>query len=94
MITGIKVEFKNRPNKDGGVSTFFIENCAIAPNNSPTLKRPQILIHLPKADKTVVDGAWVNYDGHDYHVVGTTPKLMDPNTPTPWNRYCIAEKIY
>ena len=51
------------------------------------------MIHLPKADSSVVDGGFVDYEGESYHVVGTTAKQMDANTPTKWNRYAIAERI-
>lgn len=93
-MTGCDILFKNKPNDDGALSTFTITDCMVAPNGSPALRRPQITIHLPKADKRDVDGAWVKYDGGMYHVIGTTPALMNDNTPTRWNRYAIAEKIY
>lgn len=93
-MTGCDIQFKNRPNEDATLSTFTISNCLVAPNSSPTLPRPQITIHLPKSDNTEVDGAWVKYGGGMYHVIGTTPMLMDANTPTRWNRYAIAEMIY
>ncbi len=89
----LSVEFKNKPNDDGTIETFTIEGCLIANTGSPTAKRPQIQIHLPKTDTRDVDGAFVEYSGHDYHVVGTTATQMDSNTPTPWNRYAIAERI-
>lgn len=92
-MKGITVEFKNHPDGNGGLETFSISDCLIANNGSPNATRPQILIHLPKTDSHVVDGAWVNYNGFSWHVVGTTTPQMDENTPTRWNRYAIAERI-
>lgn len=89
----ISVEFKNRPTETGGLETFTVDGCLVANNGSPNATRPQILIHLPKTDTHVVDGAFVAYEGHSYHVVGTTAKQMDDNTPTKWNRYAVAERI-
>lgn len=91
-MKSISVTFKNRPTSTG-LETFVINDCMIANNGTPNSTRPQILIHLPKADSHVVDGAFVEYDGHDYHVIGTTAVQMDDNTPTRWNRYAIAERI-
>lgn len=98
-MTGMDIKFMNRPNDDGTVSTFTIEDCLIAPNGAPTVTRPQVTVHLPKSSEESVRGAWFEYDGDTFHVVGptqhgTTPQLMKPNTPTRWNRYCIAERIY
>ena len=87
-----KVKFKNRPT-DGGVETVEVSGCLVANNGSPNVSRPQILIHLPKAFKGEVDGSFVDYDGEEYHVVGTTAADMDENTPTKWDRYAIAERI-
>lgn len=92
-MKGITVEFKNRPTEDGGVETFSMEDCLIANNGSPGGSRPQITIHLPKADKRKVDGAFVEYDGYQWHIIGTTTPQMDDNTPTRWNRYAVAERI-
>lgn len=92
-MKGITVEFKNHPDGNGGLETFSISDCLIANNGSPNAIRPQILIHLPKTDSHVVDGAWVNHNGFSWHVVGTTTPQMDENTPTRWNRYAIAERI-
>ena len=91
-MIGTTVTFKNRPTEDG-LETFSIADCLIANNGTPNSPRPQILIHLPKADDHAVDGAFVSYDGFDWHVIGTTVKQMDDNTPTRWNRYAIAERI-
>lgn len=93
-MNGLKIDFKNRPNEDGTVSNISIKDCLIAQNGSPTTSRPQVLVHLPKADKSNVEGAWFDYDGSTYHVIGITAPSMADNTPTRWNRYCIAEKIY
>lgn len=92
-MKGMTVEFRNHPDGEGGVETFSIQDCLIANNGSPNSRRPQILIHLPKSDKRAVDGAWVNYEGFSWHIVGTTIPQMDENTPTRWNRYAIAERI-
>lgn len=87
------VTFKNKPMSDGSVVSFAMDGCLVANNGSPTATRPQIQIHLPKTDARDVNGAFVEYAGHDYHVVGTTAAQIDSNTPTPWNRYAIAERI-
>ncbi len=91
-MIGITVTFKNHPTPYG-FETFDIEDCLVSNNGTPNAPRPQILIHLPKEDSHVVDGSFVNYDGHDYYVTGTTAVQMDGNTPTRWNRYAIAERI-
>ena len=93
-MIGVDIEFRNRPNSDGTVSTFTVTDCLIAPNGSPTSTRKQIIIHLPKSSDERVDGAWVGHDGDMYHIIGMTPKGIIENTPSRWNRYCIAEKIY
>ena len=91
-MIGAKVTFKNHPT-EAGFETFTIDDCLIANNGSPNASRPQILIHLPKADDRVVDGSFIEYEGHEWFVVGTTVQQMDGNTPTRWNRYAIAERI-
>ena len=91
-MIGTTITFKNHPTTDG-LETFAIEDCLIANNGSPNASRPQILIHIPKASEKDVDGAFVSYEGYEWHVVGTTVAQMDGNTPTRWNRYAIAERI-
>ena len=91
-MIGASVTFKNHPTTQG-FETFTIDDCLIANNNSPNASRPQILIHIPKTDNHAVNGAFVSYEGHDWHIVGTTVAQMDGNTPTRWNRYAIAERI-
>ena len=91
-MIGTSVTFKNRPT-ESGLETFTIDDCLIANNTTPNASRPQILIHLPKTDKRAVDGAFVAFEGYDWHVIGTTTTQMDENTPTRWNRYAIAERI-
>lgn len=91
-MIGAKVTFKNHPTEDG-FETFTIDDCLIANNGSPNASRPQILIHLPKTDEHVVDGSFIEYEGYQWFVVGTTVPQMDGNTPTRWNRYAIAERI-
>lgn len=91
-MIGTTVTFKNRPTVDG-LETFSIDDCLIANNSTPNASRPQILIHLPKTDSHDVDGSFVDYEGYDWHVIGTTVAQMDGNTPTRWNRYAIAERI-
>lgn len=93
-MIGTKVYFKNKPNEDGSLSSFCIEDCLVSQNGSPAAQRPQVTVHLPKKDTHNVEGAWFEYDGSTYHVIGQTAKSMDENTPTRWNRYIIAEKIY
>lgn len=91
-MIGTTVIFKNRPTING-LETFSIDDCLIANNSTPNASRPQILIHLPKTDNHDVDGSFVDYEGYDWHVIGTTVAQMDGNTPTRWNRYAIAERI-
>lgn len=91
-MIGVSVTFKNHPTPTG-LESFTISDCLIANNGSPNASRPQILIHIPKTDNHEVDGSFVRYEGHDWHVVGTTVAQMDGNTPTRWNRYAIAERI-
>lgn len=91
-MIGMSVTFKNHPTPQG-LETFTIDDCMIANNGTPNVMRPQILIHLPKTDSHVVDGSFVSYGGHEWHVIGTTVPQMDGNTPTRWNRYAIAERI-
>ena len=87
------ITFKYHPTRTGKYETFAVEGCLVANNGSPQATRPQIQIHLPKGERREVDGAWVDYDGAEYHVIGTTVAQMDENTPTRWNRYAIAERI-
>lgn len=91
-MIGTSVTFKNRPTLNG-LETFTIDDCLVANNGSPNAVRPQILIHLPRSENRDVDNSFVSYDGHDWHVIGTTVAQMDGNTPTRWNRYAIAERI-
>lgn len=91
-MIGISVTFKNHPTVDG-LETFTIDDCLVANNGTPNASRPQILIHIPKSDEHDVDNSFVSYEGHEWHVVGTTVAQMDGNTPTRWNRYAIAERI-
>lgn len=91
-MIGASVTFKNHPTPEG-FETFTIDDCLVANNGSPNAVRPQILIHLPKTDTHDVDNSFVGYDGHEWHVIGTTVKQMDSNTPTRWDRYAIAERI-
>ena len=91
-MIGISVEFKNHPTVDG-LETFTIDDCLVANNGTPNAARPQILIHIPKTSERDVNGAFVSYEGYEWHVIGTTVAQMDGNTPTRWNRYAIAERI-
>lgn len=92
-MRGTVIEFKNRPNKDGTVSTFIIKDCLIAQSGTPTARNPEVMVHIPKSSKEVVDGAWFDYEGYSYMVIGTTIAMMDANTPTRWDRYCIAKRM-
>lgn len=87
--------FKNVPQDNGDLASFEVAGCLIAQNGSPTARRPEILIHLPKKFKGKVDGGWIDLEDHSYHITGTTVKVdsMIENKPTPWNRYAIAERI-
>ncbi len=91
-MIGVKVTFKNHPTTSG-FETFTVEDCLIANNGSPNAMRPQILIHIPKIDNHDVNNSFVDYEGYEWHVIGTTVPQMDGNTPTRWNRYAIAERI-
>lgn len=91
-MIGLTLQFKNRPT-EVGLETFTIEDCLVANNSTPNAPRPQILIHIPKSCERAVDGAFVSYEGYEWHVIGTTVAQMDGNTPTRWNRYAIAERI-
>lgn len=93
-MIGINLDFKNKPEGDGTLSNFTINDCLISQSGAPKSDKPQVLVHLPKTDARKVDGAWFEYDGYSYHVIGTTVKSIAANTPTRWNRYCIAERIY
>lgn len=93
-MIGQEIYFKNKPNDDGTLSNIKIRDCLISQNGSPAALRPQVTVHLPKKDTSNVEHAWFEYDGSTYHVIGQTAKSMDDNTPTRWNRYIIAEKIY
>lgn len=90
-MKGINLVFRNRPNEDGTVSTFTVNDCMVAPKGSPDDRRKKLTIHLPKSNSVDVDGAWINYGGDDYHVVGVSSPLIEENTPGRWNRYAIAE---
>lgn len=91
-MIGMNITFKNRPTPMG-FETFTVADCLVANNGTPNAARPQILIHIPQNEKREVDGAFVTYEGYEYHVIGTTVPQMDGNTPTRWNRYAIAERI-
>lgn len=91
-MRGMTVKFKNRPT-ERGLETVEVKDCLVANNGSPNQSRPQIIIHLPKVFEGEVDGSFVEYEGKDYHVIGTTAADMDGNTPTKWDRYAIAERI-
>lgn len=91
------IHFVNRPNEDGTLTKdIAVDGCLIAQNGTPTSRRPEILIHLPRTFTDSVEGSWVNFEGYTYHVIGTTVKAesMSANKPTPWDRYCVAERIY
>lgn len=88
----MSVTFKNHPTTSG-FESFTIDDCLVANNGTPNASRPQILIHIPKTDDHDVNNSFVDYEGYEWHVVGTTVPQMDGNTPTRWNRYAIAERI-
>ena len=90
----VDVIFKNRPNPDGTLSTFTVKGCLVAQSGSPAATRPEIIIHLPKTFTDTVKGAWVVWDGGNYHVTRLTVRGVEENVPTAWNRYAIAERIY
>lgn len=93
-MIGIDITFKNRPNEDGTLSTLTVKDCLIAQSGSPATRRPQVTVHLPKSDNSNVNGAWFDYEGSTYHVIGTTAPGIAENVPTRWNRYVVAENVY
>lgn len=93
-MIGIDINFKNRPNEDATWSNFTIKDCLIAQSGSPAVRRPQVIVHLPKTSDENIEGAWFDYEGSTYHVIGMTAPGIAENTPTRWNRYGLAEKIY
>jgi len=93
-MKGITVDFRNKPNQDGTTSNFVVKDCLIAQSGSPASRRPQVIVHLPKADPVDVTGAWFEYERITYHVIGVEAPSIQENTPTRWNRYIIAEKMY
>ena len=92
-MTGVDIEFKNQPQNDGSVKSFTVKNCLVYPSGDPAASRPRIMIHLPKADMADVIDSWVSYNNYDWHVIGMAAPTMDNNTPTPWNRFAVAERV-
>lgn len=97
-MEGVDITFKNVITKDGKLADITVKDCLVGPTGSATSLRPQIIIHLPKKFKGEVKSGWVDYGGDQYHVTnqtssGTTAPLITSNTPTRWDRYCIAEII-
>ena len=64
-MKSIPVTFKNKPMPDGTVVTFTMKGCLVANTGSPTAAKPTIQIHLPKTDNRDINGAFVEYAGHD-----------------------------
>lgn len=92
-MKGIDIKFKNRPNIDGTVSNFTINDCLIAQNGAPGSTNPQVTVHLPKNSTESVEQAWFDYEGYTYHVEGTTISGIAENVPSRWNRYCTARRF-
>ena len=63
----VDITFKNRPNEDGTLTTLTVKGCLVAQSGSPSASRPEIIIHLPKTFTDTVKGAWVTWDGGNYH---------------------------
>ena len=98
MLQGEPITFKNKPNDDGTLSTFTIDDCMIADGGamggSPSVSQGSILIHLPIKDQRDVNSSFVDYKGSTYHVISTSVGQMEENTPAAWDRFAVAEKIY
>ena len=49
-MKGIEINFMNRPNSDGTITkSIVIADCLIAQSGAPTIRKPQVTVHLPKA---------------------------------------------
>lgn len=82
--------------------TISVDNCLIAPISEPanareqqamTAGKMQVRIHLPKSFTGDISNSTVVWDKHTYQVDQQGDKLMDENTPGPWNKYFRAEVI-
>lgn len=98
-MTGIDILFRNAEQDNGTMDSYIIANCLIYDAGSAGAARPQVMIHLPKADRRSVKSAWFEYSGDTYHVIsrsksGATAPLIDKKTPTAWDRHLLAERIY
>ena len=98
-MQGEKVVFKNAIDDKGTPHNVTVDNCLIGPTRTATAPRPQIMIHPPKEFTESVAGGFVEYCDDTYHCInktslGSTAPLMPKNTPTKWNRYVIAERLY
>lgn len=93
-MKGITIAFKNIPQEDGTLVNETINDCLIAQNGAPVQVRPQVIVHLPKTSKAVVKDGWFDYMGDTYHIIGQTVPSIEANTPTRWDRYIVAQKIY
>ena len=61
-MIGIDIEFKNRPNEDGTLSSFTIKDCLVSQTSTPTAAKPEVMVHIPKTSSETVDGAWFDYN--------------------------------
>lgn len=98
-MLGETVVFKNVIDGKGTPHNVTVDNCLVSPTGTVTAPRPQIMIHLPKEFTGSVAGGFVEYCSGTYHCInktslGSTAPLMPKNTPTKWNRYVIAERLY
>ncbi len=51
-MKGIEINFRNRPNSDGTITkSIIIPDCLVAQSGSPTIRKPQVTVHLPKVSK-------------------------------------------
>lgn len=98
-MQGETVVFKNVIDDKVTPHNVTVNNCPVGPTGTATAPRPQIMIHPPKEFTESVAGGFVEYCGNTYHRInktslGPTTPLMPKNTPTKWNRYVIAERLY
>lgn len=92
-MIGVDLTFKNHPKPDGTFETFEVKDCLVGQYGSPQSSKAMIQIHLPKTFDKEVNHSWVEYQGTDWYVKGTTIRQIKENTPGRWDRYAIAEAV-
>ena len=51
-MKGIEINFMNRPNSDGTITkSIVISDSLIVQSGSPTIRKPQVTVHLPKVSQ-------------------------------------------